>query len=203
MAIIIGTKQQIDDYFASDALNQSKLKGLLTSLSKFKKDDFGSSEKYYEEKEYFTIGTAVDCILTGEEGQFNNSYYISDIEKKASDTIVSVVHEVFDLVLDFFSTRQEESFIGFLNSLDDLEDGSNGYDLKYWSEYINSAIHSQKLYPSYKQETRVAKVLESSDYFKDLCLSYGKQILSRSEKDTIDSIVESLRTSPPFSPAPC
>lgn len=195
MAIIRATKEQVEEYYESDRLSQSQLKLLLKGVSNFlnnHKDEKGLL--YYEEKGHFIIGSAVDCILTSGIDQFNREYHISEVAKPG-DTIKSVVMNAFNLVIDFFNhTLQDirtpsnytlESFIA-----------DHGDKLTDYQEYLFTAMNSQEYCMKMKDETRVDRILKDNgdEYFKDLCQSYGKQVLSVEENTLVQEIVESLIT---------
>ena len=78
--LIIGTKKQIQQYREHPGMNQSTLKNVQYGLSYFlkKQDEEGPIAS-------FERGSAVDTILTGNEGDFKDLYYISALEKKPSD----------------------------------------------------------------------------------------------------------------------
>ncbi len=179
MGIVKVTPQaEIDKYFASDALSQSMLKKLLGGIGPYIAAQSQENEKalYYEEKGSFVIGSAVDTILTGEEGEFEKKYHVSDITKKPSDTEMSIINWVFDDVMKLSVTKL------ILN----LED---------YPGSIEAAITEADWYGGKPGEKRIAGLIErGKDYFNDLKLGIGKQILSATEKKLIDDIVFSLRS---------
>ena len=77
--VFVTPQKEIDAYFASPALSQSYIKPLTSGLENF----LSKAKQYKEEeqnedgvdKEHLLIGSAVDCILTGEEGRFDDIYY--------------------------------------------------------------------------------------------------------------------------------
>jgi hypothetical protein len=173
MAVIITPQTDIDDYFASDALGQSTLKTLIGGIDGYLINQNMSDEG--PKKEYFIIGSGVDTILTGEEGEFEKQYYTSQIEKKPSDAEMAIVNTVFD----------------------ELSDNSVSVDLSLaeYPEMLNLAIVEHVWYKGNPGEKRIAGLLERCDaYFEDLKLSYGKTIISREQSQTIHNIVMSLRT---------
>ena len=85
MGIIITPQAEIDAYFESSALSQSSLKLLLKGYHAFV-ENRDSDEDEKGEKSHLIIGSAVDLLLTGEEGEFQKQYYVSTLEKKPSST---------------------------------------------------------------------------------------------------------------------
>ena len=119
MAIVIASKEDIQEYYQSDSLGQSKLKLLLGDLSSFHKE-FDSSA------EHFLIGSAVDCILTSTQEEFNNTYYKAEVDKKPSETILGILDLVYnDLLQDYSeylevsSEEEKTSFQEFVGELAD------------------------------------------------------------------------------------
>lgn len=181
MGLIITPQADIDAYFASEAINQSSLKnlenglgGLLASVAKRKKD----KEENKPTPDYFLIGGAVDCILTGEEGEFEKKYYVSTLEKKPSEVEVGIVESVFTELL------------GNNVPLEDNEFSDN-------PDAILAAANEAGWQMRWKTETRVAKLIAAGEeYFEDLKDSLGMEILTSEMRENIDRIVNSLKFNP-------
>jgi hypothetical protein len=177
MGVIISPQADIDAYFESEALSQSTLKGLLKGFDSFVADQ--KKEDTSTEVEHFIIGSAVDCILTGEHGEFNKQYYVSQLEKKPSEKEMSIIKQVYDELASEGVFDNEENSI----SLGDC------YDM------VKMSCDDHAWQMKWKTETRVTKIVEAgSEYFNDLVASYGKTILSQEQNQKIHTIVNSLRT---------
>lgn len=180
MGLIITSQADIDAYFASEALNQSSLKDLegglgsfLAAIAKKKKD----KEENKPTPDYFLVGGAVDCILTGEVGEFEKQYYVSTLEKKPSDAEMMIVNQVFDELV------REEIEI-------DLP-------LTGYLEMLAIAIMDQQWYKGKPGEKRTQGLLERcGPYFEDMKNSLGMKILTSEQKNNIDNIVNSLKFNP-------
>ena len=175
--LIIGTKEQIQQYREHPGMNQSTLKNVQNGLSYFLK-------KQYEEGPIasFERGSAVDTILTGNEGDFKDLYYISVLEKKPSDKEMEIVNLVFDSL----SGMEEDSLIQF------------SLDSSMLKGVVQRSIEQIGWQPNWKIETRVEKITGNSlcqEYFEDLKKSIGKTILSQAQVEQIDAVVDSLRKS--------
>lgn len=167
----------VEDYYTNPAISQSQLKLLLGSDPSI----FNTVEEpdlYFEEKKHFLIGDGVDIQLTQSLEAFNEKFHVSNIQNKPSDTIKSIVNQVYDLV-------KEE--VGPLADKGLLRD--------HTSKIIDSC-NDHNYQPNWKTETRVAKVGESWEYWEDLKAAEGKQVLSQEENDLISQIVMSIRTNP-------
>ena len=175
--LIIGTKEQIQKYREHPGMNQSTLKNVQYGLASFlkKQDEEGPVAS-------FERGSAVDTILTGNEGDFKDLYYISTLEKKPSDKEMEIVNLVFDNL----SGMEEDSLIQF--SLDN----------SMLKGVVQRSIEQIGWQPNWKIETRVEKITGSSlcqEYFEDLKKSIGKTVLSQTQVEQIDAVVDSLRKS--------
>jgi hypothetical protein len=180
MGLFITPQVEIDAYFASENINQSTLKnlegglgGLLANIAKRKKDKIENKPP----PDYFLIGGAVDCILTGEAGEYEKQYYVSHLEKKPSDAEMLIVNQVFDELV-----REEI----------EIDLGLDGY-----LEMLAIAIVDQQWYKGNPGEKRTQGLLERcTPYFEDKKDSIGKKILSTEEANNINNIVNSLRHNP-------
>lgn len=163
----------MEEYFQNPAVSQSQLKTLLISPKAFGEER--KVELYFEEKEHFTIGSAVDCMLTEGEDAYKSKYHISKVENKPSDVVKSIINQVFD----YASNTDEE--IGLI--LDPM-----------YRVLITTCCEHHNYQNNWKNETKVSKICEYYEYWEDLKLARGKTILSIEEETLIDTIVMSLRT---------
>ena len=171
MALIVSKQKEIDEYFASERLSQSTLKKLLEGFSKFVA--FQQKEDDGKENQSFIIGSAVDCILTGEEGEFENQYYVSNLEKKPSDVEMAIVDYVFQSVV-----ATEEKINDFVS----------------YQKLILEAADFHKWQLRWKTETRISKLIDAgSEYFQELINSLGKTIITTEDDHKISQIVFNLR----------
>ena len=167
----------VEDYYTNPAISQSQLKLLLgPDPSIF--NTIQEPDLYFEEKKHFIIGNGVDIQLTQSLEAFNEKFHVSNIQNKPSDTIKSIVNQVYDLV-------KEE--VGSLADKGLLRD--------HTSKIIDSC-NDHNYQPNWKTETRVAKVVEAWEYWEDLEQAEGKVVLSQEENDLISQIVMSIRTNP-------
>lgn len=181
MAVIITPEEKVKEYFKTDALNQSLLKAFSYGLDSFKKakeDQENTSEEDKSNKPHFILGGGVDLQLTGNPEAFLNKYYVSELEKKPSDTEMSIAHHIFEAV-EMDSEEETPSF-GKLNDhpgriLDACD------ELNYQSRW--------------KSETRITKITEvCTEYYEDLIKAFGKQVISKEQYNTINAVVMSLQT---------
>lgn len=162
--IIRSTVQEINDYISSSAINQSKLKLLMVGADAFK--EVKEPDLFFEEKEHFVIGKAVDDFITMGEEYFNQSYYISS-NSKPSALIMSIVQQVFQ-------SRTNDD---------------------WFEQDLSSAIDAHSYQPNWKPETRIKKVSEEGEqYWSELVQSEGKQVLSVEQDMKVKQIINQLLT---------
>ena len=190
MSIIVASKEEVQKYYETDALSQSKLKLLLGDLSSFNKE-FDSSA------EHFLIGSAVDCILTNSREAFNEEYYVSEIEKMPSDAIVEILKMVHENLLEDYAESLE--VIGTEESMPSVSVTPFAEfvgELGNWEAYILEACERTGWQPRWGAEAKFKNILGSADYFMDLCKAFGKTVISQTQFNTINTIVASLTGSP-------
>jgi hypothetical protein len=166
-----GNPQEVEEYFADGSVSQSYLKTLIAGVDFLTEDE---KTRYYEEKGHFVIGSAVDVWLT--QGKENyDAQFFSFEGKKPSDSIMSIVKQVFDSAC--------------------FDDNPPEGDLHQYPEYVLEAADAHNYSSNWKAETRVNKIMESGfEYFEQLKLAYGKQILGDIETSLVQNIVMSLQT---------
>ena len=165
----------VEDYYTNPAISQSQLKLLLgPDPSIF--NTIQEPDLYFEEKKHFLIGDGVDMQLTRPIEEFNQKFHISNLQNKPSDTIKSIVNQVYDHVKEIH--------------------GREIFTIDRYAEAILDSCNDHNYQPNWKTETRVAKVVEAWEYWEDLKAAEGKQVLSQEENDLISQIVMSIRTNP-------
>lgn len=174
----------VEDYYTNPAISQSQLKLLLGSDPSI----FNTVEEpdlYFEEKKHFLIGDGVDIQLTQSLEAFNEKFHVSNIQNKPSDTIKSIVNQVYDRVKEIYPNIET---------------------IQNYNNAILDSCNDHNYQPNWKDSTKVAKVVEAWEYWEDLKAAEGKQVLSQEENDLISQIVMSIRsnsvTGPYFIPQP-
>ena len=174
----------VEDYYTNPAISQSQLKLLLgPDPSIF--NTIQEPDLYFEEKKHFIIGNGVDIQLTQSLEAFNEKFHVSNIQNKPSDTIKSIINQVYDHVKEVYPNIET---------------------IQNYNNAILDSCNDHNYQPNWKDSTRVAKVVEAWEYWEDLKAAEGKQILSQEENDLISQIVMSIRsnsvTGPYFIPQP-
>ncbi len=172
----ITPKEDVEAYFELDKASQSHTKMILQGLAKFVEYSGSEKDLYYSEKSSWVHGSAVDDILTGEDGDFEKYYHISPIEKKPSEAEMAVIHIVFDALF------------------------ADGIHMETSLEACHGMIQAaSEVVPWYggKPGKRIDTLIKTyTPYFNDLKLGAGKQVLSMGEKGLVDKVVKSLREHP-------
>lgn len=162
----------MENYYTNPAISQSQLKLLLgPDPSIF--NTVQEPDLYFEEKKHFIIGDGVDIQLTRSIEEFNQKFHVSNIQNKPSDTIKSIINQVYDHVKEVYSD------IGIIQN---------------YSGAILDSCNDHNYQPNWKDSTRVAKIVEAWEYWEDLKAAEGKVVLSQEENDLISQIVMSIRT---------
>jgi hypothetical protein len=181
MGVYITPQEKIDEYFASDAVNQSKLKNISKGLAHYLKEEL-KNEAYNEpgakKPDYFIIGSAVDLQLTGEYEEFDKQYYVSELETLPSEAERVVLDEVFSTMVSVCDPSEYKA----------LED---------YPGMIIDAAREHKYQTRWKPDTLVNHFVKVGTlYFEDMKKSVNKIVLSKDMNDKINSIVMSFRTHP-------
>lgn len=200
MPIIYASPTVVANYESNEAINQSSLKDIMfNGIQSYvlNKENLAKTEKYFESKEHFLIGKGTDVLISCGKVEFDKLYHTSTLEEKPSETMMKVMHmALIDL--------QNEVEIFPLNYMDYgpvLHRALNNVDVKdsktgEWKKGYWMARHD----PDWRADTRLSKDLigkkECVDYWKDIVLARGKQVLSVDEKGLIDTIVNNWLTHP-------
>jgi hypothetical protein len=169
--------KEMQEYENSTAVNQSLLKILGKGLDYYreglKETDL---EMYFEEKEHFLLGKAVDTIVTRGNSYFKRDYFVSELEVKPSATMVSMIRYIFD----YIKIHEEEVPV----TLDLVP-----------SSLILQACTVHSYQPKWKDETKIEKLIkEGAEYWVELVQSEGKTILSKEEYEVIKEVSNNLKT---------
>ena len=167
----------MEDYYTNPAVSQSQLKLLLGPDPNIF-NTVQEPDLYFEEKKHFIIGNGVDIQLTRSIEEFNQKFHVSNLQNKPSDTIKSIINQVFDLVKEEVGELADKGIL---------------------SDHVSKIIdccNDHNYQPNWKTETRVAKIVEAWEYWEDLKAAEGKTVLSQEENDLISQIVMSMRTNP-------
>lgn len=162
----------------SPALNQSFLKQFRLPFDSFMyrkmKEEAPSRILFSEEGLHNIIGSAVDMKLTAPAEMYDETFFISSLEKKPSELIISIVQNVREMVKD----NEELS----------------SYPIASLRDYVLNAVSAHNYQPNWKEDTRINKVIdEGSLYYDELKLSEGKVIITPSDQYIIDEVAESIK----------
>ena len=180
MGIFITKQADVKAYHDNPAINQSSLKNLEKGLGSF----LGIKAKREKEKregtpkpEHFLIGRAVDLLLTGDPTEFVEEYYVSKVTKLPSEKEVLIIDVLVQSILGCGLTPPKS--LGHTSIL----------------PFLNKVITDQAWYNGNPGPKRIEGLLtRCSDYYQDLALAGGRDILSQEQFDKIKRIVKSLET---------
>ena len=173
--IICDTKELIEEYYASDQLNFSFLKSFLSPDPHYmlrKQEKWNSSTRFWEENVHLNRGNVLDCKITTPH-LFDDIYYISTIEKKPSDVVMSVFRKLFV----YNSHNEELKDVAEQLILEACQD--EGFWRTSYDEVTGKIVSGGR-----KPEWRVKEIIkQGSEYWKELSKSQGKVIISQEEND--------------------
>lgn len=169
MGVYKTPREIVKQYYEADGLNQSTLKYLIYGLDYYLKK---VQELDAPIKDYLLLGSAVDVQLTGNDGDFDAEFCVSDLEKMPSDAEKEIIDTVYNALTEDVSF--ESLRYRFLEV---------ATELKWRSTYGDDAKY---------------KTLEKNgkDYYEFLKKSSGKTILTKPQESIIKSVVQSLKTNP-------
>jgi hypothetical protein len=179
--------ERIAEYYATDAINQSALKAIIKDgVQCFLANKEGllqrENELYYEEKEHFLIGSAVDYFITAAEQRYNAKYHFSRLDKKPKDTPLSIIHQVFDKI--------KAKHTGTIDGI---------WEFDMYLEEIYDACNEHKYFmnrkkTTYQEDTRFKELLKSNAkaYWEELKQAGNKIILSDAQNQKINTMTNSL-----------
>ena len=164
-------------YRQVNAINQSRLKIALKSIWRY---FHNIKEEDNDESKALVMGSLVDTLLT-EPNELNNRFYITEMEAKPSDNIAKLIRDLFQF-----------------RSLQDITEESleQSLDLSQWDTFILQWFEDNNLYVKWKDETKLKKVLEEgTQYWNELLVSEGKQVISVEEYDKATKLADSFKES--------
>jgi len=186
------TREKVKEYEDCPYLNQSLLKVLAEDgIEAFidKKDDLIRSDKYYDEKEHFVVGHAVDTIITFGQELFNEEYLISKMPKKPTPVEMSIIKQVFDLVTAGMVVEGENPDVYRPLALYPVQ----GLEAMDNHQYYMNRHWSKKKDATEADDTRFATMCKNSlpeKYWRELIAARGKQVLSDDEVSKIIGVVD-------------
>jgi len=174
------TQEVVNNYFNdTDHVSQSNLKQLLKGVNAYLKTSESEKKLYYTEKGHYIIGSGVDTILSMGNNEFDNQYHIVSDDTKPGDKSLSLIKYLFDTHTEQMSPQAINDFSMSVISNDD----------------IIAACKVNEFQSRYKDPALLKAVYKYEDYFNELCISHGKQIITFEDKNQIDRIVDSFETS--------
>lgn len=210
MGVFVTSQSEIDAYYASEALGQSKAKKILQGIDAFKAED-----EDINNKPAIIMGKAVDMLLTGEEEEFNSTYYVSKVEKIPTEAVAGIINQVITGVKakynDYLLTIPVNDAVEITDKGDHIVVENDNLDekpevqifgdfagfLHEHEELILQACIDANYQARWGAEAKLKAIVEpGAEYFLDLCKSEGKKVIDQNTYNTITSVVSSLKTHP-------
>lgn len=196
MPTITTSPSVITQYEDNPAINQSGLKDIMfNGIQSFliNKEGLGKSEKFFEEKEHFIVGKATDTIMSFGEEVFKSAYHISTIEDKPSDTMMKVLHMTLQCLEN--SGVKEIFPLEHINNAPILHKMLNTVEMVGDKGEKKIGYYMNRVKDNWEDDGRMKDVLKADcvEYWKDIVMSRGKQVISSKEKSVIDTTVENWK----------
>lgn len=155
------------EYRADPALSYS-------TLSRYEREGFNNLDKLFEriESPSLTFGSAVDTLLTGSEKEFNEQFFVAQLDNPLSDTLITITKKLFDTWKDEHTNIKNISDDKLIETISDIS----------WNNH-------------WQDKTRAKKIKEDcAAYYKLLYLSEGKTILNTYIYQDVINTVDRLRS---------
>jgi len=172
------TSKDIKEYRKIPRFSYSSLKLYVENRKKFYKEEILGDKKEKEETDFMRMGSVCDVLLTDKDNW--EDYYIVSSANKPTGQLLTFTENVFKrhkINLDVEGNLTISTEQLFSEAYQDLVDGNGGKKLR---DGINKFIE------------RFDK--EAADYYRELCLSEGKTVLTIEEVQTAERIVQTLKT---------
>jgi len=151
------------EYREIDALNQSSLKKILESPQSYLQAKKAQQENRKTTEDHFIFGSILDIMLTGTKEEFESKYAVVDDAIKCTESVKSVI----DNIIEECNSLNMDLTNVTLDSMRDL--------ILQHCNYLG-------LYPAWKEETRVNKIIElGNGYFEEIKNTIGKIVVSETE----------------------
>lgn len=155
-------------YNNTEYISQSDLKRLLKGPLFFVEGE--TSDLYFEEKKYFTLGKLVDALVTT-PGFVNIEFHISTLENVPSDLIKSIIQQIYD---NYYKPEI-------------------GDDIRSYADNILTCCNDHNYQINWKDQTRVNKICEYYEYWQELINSANKIIVDRETYELAISLAEKVK----------
>lgn len=155
------------EYRADPALSYS-------TLSRYEREGFNNLDKLFEriESPSLTFGSAVDTLLTSSEKEFNEQFFVAQLDNPLSDTLITITKKLFDTWKDEHTNIKDISDDKLIETISDIS----------WNNH-------------WQDKTRAKKIKEDcAAYYKLLYLSEGKTILNTYIYQDVINTVDRLRS---------
>lgn len=155
------------EYRADPALSYS-------TLSRYEREGFNNLDKLFEriESPSLTFGSAVDTLLTGSEKEFNEQFFVAQLDNPLSDTLIIITKKLFDTWKDEHTNIKDISDDKLIETISNIS----------WNNH-------------WQDKTRAKKIKEDcAAYYKLLYLSEGKTILNTYIYQDVINTVDRLRS---------
>lgn len=146
-----------------------------STLARYEREGFNNLSKLFDKIETpsLTFGSAVDSIITGGEGEFNDRFMVAELNNPPSDTLIIITKRLFERCKDSYMNLTDIPEDTILNNISDIS----------WNNH-------------WLPKTRVKKIKEDcAAYYKLLYIAENKTIISNVTYQDVLNTVDSLTSS--------
>lgn len=155
------------EYRADPALSYS-------TLSRYEREGFGSLDKLFDkiESPSLVFGSVVDTLMTGTQEEFDEHFFVAQMDNPPTDALVQITKKLFDTWKDTYVSITEIPTESLVKTIEDIPWNNN-----------------------WKPETRAKKIKEDcAAYYKLLYLSEGKTLISTFMYNDAMNVVNKLKS---------
>jgi hypothetical protein len=147
-----------------------------STLAKFEREGFSKLPTLFEHvsSPSLTFGSVVDELITGDSNSFNDRFEVAEFPnlKPSSETCIKALYEKV---------------------------GDTLFELKdIPSQTVLATLNKNKFFTTWRNETRLKEITkpECAEYYRLLCSSNGKEVISQETYDIAFDTAAALRESP-------
>lgn len=145
-----------------------------STLARYEREGFGSLDKLFDkiESPSLVFGSVVDTLMTGTQEEFDENFFVAQLDNPLSDSLVLITKRLFDTWKDSYTSIVDIPENNIITSIQDIQ----------WNNHWQS-------------KTRVKKIKEDcAAYYKLLYLAGNRTIINTFIYQDAINVVDSLRS---------
>lgn len=146
-----------------------------STLARFEREGFNGLSRLFDkiESPSLLFGSIVDCLITGTDEEFNNTYMVTEMGSPISDTLISITKTLFNKFHHIYTSINDISDDALIETISDIS----------WNNH-------------WLPRTRAKKIKEDcAAYYKLMYLAGNRVIISNSLYNEAIKTVDALKSS--------